>query len=243
MTQPVFYQTVNNLGVDPTLYYTQLATAGASVIPEYPSPPFLPGMQAFGSDGSQFIFVQASTSISLTDFVILQTSGTAQSIYQANSVTTTNVTSSLVVGIASTGLVIKQSLSFIPAGAFFWACTRGQYLPATTSGGTTGMATNNGGVQLFTTSTAGAILSQTLSQSLNTAIVGIICINSLTVSIPSSLVPMAGGTQSNGFTVGPVVNINNPRPVNLVYVALSLSVTTATSTGLPSQGSQPIFSF
>jgi hypothetical protein len=237
MAQPVFYQTLNMLGVDPTVYYLNIGTAGASITPEFPATPFIPGMQAFGSDGSQFVFVQASTSISLTDFVMINI-GPAADPYQANSITTTNVTTSLAVGIGSTGLILKQSVSFIPAGSYFWACTKGQSIPATTSGGTTGLATNTGGVQLFTTSTAGAILSQTVSASLNTAIVGIICINSLTVSIPSSIIPPAGGTQSNGFTVGPVVNINNPRPVNLIQVP-------ATAGGLTqaSAGSQAVFGF
>lgn len=208
MATPVFYQTVNNLGVDPTVYYA----VSASVTPETPAAPFLPGTRAFGSDGSEFVFVQASTSISLTDFVVIN-SGSAAAPYQANSVTTTNITSSLAVGLGSTGLVVRQSVTNIPAGAFFWACTKGQYVPATTSGGTGGLATNANGVILMTSSVAGILTSVTTSQSLQAAFQGIICVNSLTVSIPASIVPPAGGTTSNGFTVGPVVNINNPRPI------------------------------
>lgn len=218
------------VGVDPTVYYPNVGTAGASVLPEYPAPPFIPGTKALGSDGSEFIFVQASTSIGLTDFVLVNI-GQGASPYQANSVTTTNVLSSLAVGIASTGLVLRQSVTFIPAGSMFWACTKGQLLPATTSGGTsTGLATNSGGVQLFTTSTAGVINSQTVSQSLNTAIVGIICVNSLTVSIPASIVPPAG-TLSNGYTVGPVVNLNNARAANLTSVTISVVVSVVSSLG------------
>lgn len=203
MAQPVFYQTLNNLGVDPTQY----VIATASVTPETPAPPFLPGTQAFGSDGSAFVFVQASTSISLTDFVVIN-SGTNAAPYMANSVTITAVQSSLAVGLGSTGLIVSGSVSYIPAGAYFWACTKGQYIPATTSGG--GIASNTG-VQLFTTATAGVLTSVTTNQSLASAVIGIICINSLTVSIPSSIVPPAGGTKSNGYTVGPVVNMNNVR--------------------------------
>lgn len=206
MGQPVFYQTVNNLGVDPTVYNA----VSASVTPETPAAPFLVGTRAFGSDGSEFVYVQASTSISLTDFVMIGSSlTTAAAPYQANSITTTNVQSSLGIAIGSTGLIVRQSVTFIPAGAFFWACTKGQFIPATTSGGTGGLATNAGGVALFTSSTAGILVSSSAS---TTALAGIICINSLTVSIPSSIVPPAGGTQSTtGFTVGPVVNMNNPR--------------------------------
>lgn len=218
MANPVFYQTLNMQGVDPTIYTIN----NASTTPEYPAPPFLVGTKAFGSDGSEFIFVQASTSISLTDFVVIN-AGQAVSPYQANSVTTTNVQSSLAVGLASTGLVVKGSVSFIPAAAYFWALTKGQFVPATTSGGTGGLASNTGGVALFTTATAGVISSVTTSQSLNINFQGIVCINSLTVSIPTSIVPPAGGTVSaTGFTVGPVVNINNPRPV-VTATAVSLN--------------------
>src|SRR5712671_1826289 len=133
MAQPVFYQTVNNLGVDPTVYNA----VSASVTPETPAPPFLVGTRAFGSDGSEFVYVQATTSISLTDFVMIGSSlSSAAFPYLTNSITTTNVQSSLGIGIGSTGLVVRQSVTFIPAGAFFWACTKGQYIPATTSAGT-----------------------------------------------------------------------------------------------------------
>lgn len=217
MAQPVFYQTLNNLGVDPTVYYA----VSASVTPETPAPPFLNGTQAFGSDGSVFVFVQASTSISLTDFVAIDQDA-VNSSYQANSVTTTNIQSSTLSHFGSTGLVVAGSVTYIPAGAYFWACTKGQYIPATTSGGTGGLASNTGGTALFTTATAGVISSVTTSQSLNIALQGIVCINSLTVSIPASIVPPAGGTKSNGYTVGPVVNLNNVRsPVVRAEVSLN----------------------
>lgn len=224
MAQPVFYQTVNNLGVDPTQYNA----VSASVTPETPAPPFLVGTRAFGSDGSEFVYVQASTSISLTDFVLIGSSlSSAAFPYQTNSITSTNVLSSLAIGIGSTGLVLKGSVSYIPAGAFFWAMTRGQYIPATTSGGTGGLAANLGGVALYTTATAGVLSSVSTSSSLAASLAGIICINSLTVSIPSSVVPAAGGTQSNGYTVGPVVNMNLPRSVvltSLTFGTLSQNV-------------------
>ncbi len=209
MAQPAFYQTLNMVGVDPTTYYTWTA----SVTPETPAPPFVVGTQAFGSDGSQFVFVQASTSISLTDFVMIN-QGSQVAPYQANSITNANVVSSLAVGLGSTGLVLKQSVSFVPAGAYFWALTRGQNVPATTSGGSSNvMATNTSGVLLFSSGTAGVITSVTTSASIAATFVGIICIISNTISIATSVVPAAGGTQSNGFTVGPVVNMNNPRTI------------------------------
>lgn len=212
MPTPNFYQTLSNVGVDPTVYYTNTA----SLTPETPAPPFLVGTQAFGSDGSQFVFVQASTSISLTDFVIIN-QGNNVNAYMANSVTTTNVTSSLAVGLGSTGLVLKQSVTFIPAAAFFWALTRGQNVPATTSA--TVLATNTPTVALFTSATAGVLTSVTTTTAY--AFAGIVCINSLTLStgIAASIVPPAGTLSSTGLTLGPVVNINNPRTVIIVSSA------------------------
>lgn len=213
MATPNFYQTLNNVGVDPTVYYA----VSASTTPETPAPPFITGTRAFGSDGSEFVFVQASTSISLTDFVTINNGTTGGGNYMANSATATNVTSSLMVGLGSAGLVVKGTVTFIPAGAYFWALTKGQNVPATTSGGTNGLATNTSGVILFTSATAGILTSATGT---NPALAGIICVNSLTVSIPTSVVPPAGGTTSNGYTVGPVVNINNPRFISVFSSAV-----------------------
>lgn len=211
MATPAFYQTLSNMGVDPTVYYTWTA----SLTPETPAPPFLVGTQAFGSDGSQFVFVQASTSISLTDFVVIN-QGSQAAPYQANSVTTTNIASSLAVGLASTGLVVKQSVSFIPAAAYFWGCTRGQNIPATTSNG---LAGNTPVVALFTSATAGVLTSVTTTTAY--AFAGIVCINSITLStgIASSIVPPAGTLSSTGLTIGPVVNLNAPRLVLIVSSA------------------------
>lgn len=222
MATSVFYQTVNNIGVDVTVYYPNVFTAGASVTPEYPAPPFLPGTRAFGSDGSEFIFVQASAASNLTDFVVINYGNTVNQ-YMTNGITNSTVTSSLAVGIGSTGLVLRGSVTTIPAGAFYWACVKGQGIPATNSNG---LATNTSGVALFTTTTSGVLSSVTTSQSLAAAFQGIICINSLTVSIPASIVPPAGDTKSStGFTVGPVVNLNLPRPI--VNLAVSGTILTA----------------
>jgi hypothetical protein len=216
MGQPVFYQTLSNMGVDPTFQYN----VSASVTPETPAPPFIVGTRAFGSDGSEFVFVQASTSISLTDFVALSATGQSGGYY-ANSVTNTNIGSSLLVGFGSTGLVLKASVSYIPAGGYFWCMTKGQNIPATTSNG---LASNLNGVVLYTTGTAGVISSVTTSSTLACPIGGIICVNSLTISIATSLCPPAGGTQSNGYTVGPVVNMNNPRSIASPVTLTSNSV-------------------
>lgn len=212
MASPVFYQTLNMVGVDPTIFYVDIWTPGASIDPVYPAAPFIPGTQAFGSDGSQFVFVQASTSISLTDFVIIG-AGTTPNPYMANSVTSTVVTPSLApsppIALAATGLILKQSVSYIPAGAMFWACTKGNFIPASNSY-VGGLATGN--VALYTTTTAGALATSSVTSD-GAQFSGITVISSLSISIAASVVPAGlGATQSNGYTVGPVVALNNPQP-------------------------------
>jgi hypothetical protein len=244
MAAPIIYQTLNGLGMDPSVYYVNAYAAGGSVTPEYPAPPFLPGMQAIGTDGSQFVFVQASTSISLTDIVMLNV-GQTTTPYQANSINTTNVFGSLAFGIGATGLVLKQSVSFIPAGAYFWAQTRGQYIPATNSGGVlTAAPAASGGVgsiALYTALTGvgvGIITSVTTTASPGFA--GIVCINSLTSGISASVIPPIGTLSSvwasattQGLTVGPVICLNNPRMilVGSSGVGLSANANTAAAAG------------
>lgn len=240
MAQPVFYQTLNMVGFDPTLYYTFTA----SVTPETPAPPFIVGTQGFGSDGSQFVFVQASTSISLTDFVMI-TQGASGNFassngFIANSLTSTNVASSCPIGVGSSGLILKQSVSYIPAGAYFWALTRGVNVPGYTSGAgsvfTQGNATT--GVFMYTTATPGVITSLTLSTA--AAFVGIVCVNSITTSsvgIAASIIPPAGNViNSLGLIVGPVFNLNYPRPIILQASAGAAEGLAAGTYSLPITG-------
>jgi len=202
------------VGVDPTLYYTNLTTAGGGTTPEYPAPPFAVGTRAFGSDGSEFVFVQASTSISLSDFIAILPGTISAGTYMANSITTTNATSANV-ALGSTGLILKQSVSFVPAGAMFWACTKGQFLPATTSSAY-GLSTNGGAIILYTTTSPGQMASapSVATSAGSVGFAGFAVISSVSLSIPASVVPPVG-ILSNGFTVGPVVSMHNPRTVTL----------------------------
>ncbi len=204
MAQPVVYQTLNMEGIDPTTYYTNLATPGGSVTPEFPAPPFLAGTKAFGSDGSEFIFVQASTSISLGDFVYID-AGITTFPFSAASLTTTNAKLANCVGVASAGIVLKQSVTYIPANAYFWACTHNN------------LTVNAPSVTLYTTATAGVISSVALSTAV--ALNGIVCIISLTTSLAVSVVPPVGVLTTTGFALGPYVAMMNPRAVDIFSTA------------------------
>ena len=168
MAQPAFYGTTPVGGVDPTQYYV----VSASLTPETPAPPFLPGQMVMGNNGSEFVFVQASTSISLGDFLAITTGATA------NSLTSTNVQSSLGARIGMASAVIAGSVTYIPAGAYFWATLRGMAQPGNLGTAITAPAGAN--IQLFTSATAGAVTSVTTSSTLAAGLAGIECTSSVT---------------------------------------------------------------
>lgn len=166
MTQPAFFGTTPQEGVDFTAYYN----VSASLTPETPAPPFAIGTMFEGNNGSEFIFVQASTSIALGDFVAIQNG------FQANSLNSTNVISSLGCRIGLAGATVAGSVTYIPAGAYFWCAIRGGSL----SGNAASALTAGTPVQLFTSATAGAITSVTTSSSLAAGLAGIECVSSTT---------------------------------------------------------------
>lgn len=175
MPAPTQWNVAPQSGVDVTTYYANIS---ASVSPETPAPPFAVGSIIEGNQGSEFVFVQASTSIALGDFVAIQNG------FFANSLTNTNINNSLGGQIGMAGTVLAQSLTFIPAGAFFWAAIRGAGLIGNAASNVLTTPTSGVAVQLFTTGTAGAITSITTSSSLAAGLAGI------QVVLSSSLVPV-----------------------------------------------------
>lgn len=168
MATPSNFGTINTSGIDPTTYYV----VSASLTPETPAPPFVVGTMAYGNNGSEFIFVQASTSISLGDFLAVTNGETA------NSLTSTNIVSSLGARIGMAATVLAQSVTFIPAGAYFWATMRGSSLAGNAGSAVTAPVASN--VQLFTSATAGAVTSVTTSSSLAAGLGGIQVVSSVT---------------------------------------------------------------
>jgi hypothetical protein len=195
MPAPTQYNIAPQSGVDVTTYYANIS---ASVSPETPAPPFQVGEIIEGNQGSEFIFVQASTSIALGDFVAIQNG------FFTNSLTSTNVISSLGCQIAMAGTVLAQSLTFIPAGAFFWAAIRGSSL----SGNAASALTAGAPVQLFTTATAGAITSVTTSFTLAAALAGIEVVSSVTPIFKLTWPRTAIVVQNQSLAAGPTLMVN-----------------------------------
>lgn len=146
MTQPTNYTTDSAVGVD----FNQVYTVSASATPETPAPPFLIGTTLIGFFGAEYIFVQASTSISANDFIAITGAN------QANSLTNTNVeaTGGVRIGVAPGAPVVTST--GIAAQAYFWAALNGSQLAAN---GVAASTTSN--VQLYTTAVAGVVSSVT----------------------------------------------------------------------------------
>lgn len=169
MATPTQFVTTNIEGVDVTQWFN----VSASLTPETPAPPFAPGNVAMGQNGAEYVFVQASTTINLG--AVLQISQTNT----ANGLISTNIASSLGCRIGTTGAVtsIGASLTYIPAGAYFWAQVRGGPVALTQSSTLTSQLGATGAPQLYTTATAGVISSATVTLP---AIAGIECVSSTT---------------------------------------------------------------
>lgn len=146
MTAPTTWNTLPIEGVD----VNQVYAVSASVTPETPAPPFLIGTEVIGTNGSQFVFVQASTSISANDFVAITGAN------EANSLTNTNVaaTGGVRIGVAP-GAPVVTSVG-IAAGSYFWAQMNGSQIK-----GNGVAATSTSNVQMYTSAVAGVVSSIT----------------------------------------------------------------------------------
>lgn len=144
------YNTMPLEGIDVNNTYT----VSASLTPETPAPPFLVGTETIGVNGAQYVFVQASTSISANDWVAITGSHTA------NSLTSVNIVSSLGgrIGVAPGSPVVTST--GISAGTYFWAQLNGTGVSANAIAASTASAT-----QLYTSLTAGILASVTSTSS------------------------------------------------------------------------------
>ena len=161
--------TTNILGVDVAAIYV---STGQSINPELSPQQFALGQMIQAQNGGEFVFVQASTSISGNDFVAI-TLG-----FQANSITTTNAQETATPGF-TIGVAPATTVGVL-AGQWFWAQTRGKAVTANLG------AASTTGVILYTTAVAGVLSSVTGSSS-STAVAGVVCVAS-----NSSLAASAG---------------------------------------------------
>ncbi len=150
MTQVTRFSTSSAEGVDLNNTYT----VSASLTPETPAPPFLVGTEVIGVNGAQYVFVQASTSISAYDFVAITGTHTANSLTSVNLVAAAGGR----IGVAPGSPVVTST--GIAAGTYFWAQLNGTGVLANAIAASTASAT-----QLYTSLTAGILASVTSTSS------------------------------------------------------------------------------
>lgn len=185
--------TTNILGVDVTNIYVSTA---ASINPEISPQQFALGQMIQAQNGGEFVFVQASTSISGNDFLAITLA------FQANSITTTNAQESATPGL-TIGVAPATTVGIL-AGQWFWAQTRGKNVV-----GNLGAASSTG-VTLYTTAVAGVLASVTGSNS-SIALGGVICVasNSSLTATPGTVV-MSWPRVVQQSSAGALFNQPNP---------------------------------
>lgn len=130
-----FFSTANTEGIDVLQTYTINTST-----PEYPGPPFELGQNVAGNDGSSWIFLRASTTISQYDAV-----GIDPATFYGNPLSST---------MAAAGYAIAWPQVAVNASDYFWAALQGR------GGGYFSIRVASScaaGVALYTTTTAGVL--------------------------------------------------------------------------------------
>ena len=147
------YSTVNQEGVDiNSVFLLDVKSA-----PEYPAPPFIAGTQAWGTDGSSWVYCTASTTLGAGKVVVIQDVPGSWSVALIGGAT---------IGTAATGSLLaliggSQGKMFVPApsgtqtASFFWAQRSGM------AQGIDCAASTNNEAQLFSSATVAGRVSST----------------------------------------------------------------------------------
>ena len=119
------YNTANKEGVD----INQVFILDPTATIEYPNPPFLPGDQAFGTDGSAWVYCTASITLAAGSVVLLsQTQGSfSVALIGGSSVTAAANTQGMLVGVigGSNGSLVVPAPSGTQKGTYFWVQRNG----------------------------------------------------------------------------------------------------------------------
>lgn len=144
------YSTTNAEGVDINSVFA-LSTG----TPEYPNPPFGVGTQAFGTDGSAWVYCTASITIGNGSAVLVSNTPGSWSVALVGGATVATAPTGTLVGVVggSTGTMVVPAPSGSQTGMYFWI-QRGGNAPNLKTAAST---TKN--VQLYSSATTGGTLS------------------------------------------------------------------------------------
>lgn len=146
------YSTMNGEGVDVnSVFILDTST------PEYPRPPFLPGTQAYGTDGSYWAYCTASITISNGSAVLISNTPGSWSVALTGGATVATPPTGTLVGVVggSTGTMVVPAPTGTQLGTFFWVQRAGNAPDLNTAASTTKNA------QLYSSATVGGTLSST----------------------------------------------------------------------------------
>lgn len=165
--------------------FTQTYTISAST-PEYPNAPFLPGMHVLGTDGTEYMFVKASTAIVQWAAVAIDTTQAA-----AVPATWTLVNEQTELGWAQVA---------IAAGSYGWVALRGNGIGVLAKKGslaatTLGPAANPNG-KLYISSTSPGVLTTT-SVRTSALVSGIVLTTSCTSAMLTTVNSVSGPVVAN----------------------------------------------
>ena len=169
MAAPAIYSTTNMEGVD----VNQVFYLDTKTYPEYPAAPFGAGTQAFGTDGSAWVWCTASASLPAGTVVIVTETPGSWSVAAIGGTTVSAPVGDLlgVVG-GSLGTLTIGAPSGTQTASYFWVqrngnCPNVRTLAATTidhllysSAPTAGVATSSGGGAGTTYTLTGIVISQ-----------------------------------------------------------------------------------
>lgn len=144
------YSTTNEEGIDINSVFT-LSTG----TPEYPAPPFLPGTLAWGTDGSEWAYCNASITIAAGSSVLISQVPGSWSVALTGGATVATAPTGQLVGVVggSNGSLVIPAPVAPQTGQYFWVQRAGNAPNVKTAASTTK------NVQLYSSATAGGVLS------------------------------------------------------------------------------------
>lgn len=144
------YSTTNAEGVDVnSVFILDTSTL------EYPRPPFGVGTQAFGTDGSAWVYCTASITINNGSAVLISNTPGSWSVALTGGATVATAPTGTLVGVVggSVGTMNVPAPTGTQTGAFFWVQRNGNAPDLNTAAATTK------NVQLYSSATVGGSLS------------------------------------------------------------------------------------
>jgi hypothetical protein len=117
MANPIIYSTTTQSGININQVYFQ--DTGA---PEYPAPPFYPGEQAWGTDGSAWVYCTSSQTLAASTVVIVSEVPGSWSVAPIGGATVATAPTGDLVGVVGGpgGTLAVGAPSGTQTGAYFW---------------------------------------------------------------------------------------------------------------------------